>query len=90
MAPVNIGSRLAELIRQEVMQAGGMPPANLGRSSVLAHTGLDSLGFASLVVAMQKEFGLDPLGGSEDIVYPETFGDLLALYGADLDQAPSQ
>jgi acyl carrier protein len=79
---MNIESRLKQLLQQEIAQAGATPPASLDRDTVLAEIGLDSLGFATLVVAMTKDFGLDPFGATDDIVYPESFGDLLDLYMA--------
>jgi len=77
---MNIEMRLADLVRQEVKLAGNTPPQELHPDMVLADTGLDSLGFATLVVAMERDFGLDPFGGSDDIIYPETFGELVILY----------
>lgn len=77
---MNMEERLAELVRQEISQAGAKPPERLEPRTMLAETGLDSLGFATIVVAMEREFGLDPFGGSDDIIYPETFGELVALY----------
>ena len=77
---MDIEGRLKELVAQEIRQAGGVVPAELSRATILAETGLDSLGFATLIVAMDKDFGLDPFGGTDDIVYPESFGELLDLY----------
>jgi len=77
-----IEQRLADLVRTEIVQAGAVPPSDLRDDTVLQEAGLDSLGFATLVVAMEREFGLDPFGGSEEIVYPETLGELAMLYRA--------
>lgn len=77
---MNIETRLIEILRQEIKIASGDPCAALHRDTVLAETGLDSLGFATMMVAMEREFALDPFGGTDDIIYPETFGELLALY----------
>jgi len=79
---MDIEPRLIQLLRQEIVLAGGTPPAVLARAAVLAETGLDSLGFATLMVAMEREFGLDPFGGVDEIIYPETFGELLEAYEA--------
>jgi hypothetical protein len=51
---MSIGVRLTELVTQEIKLAGGVPPAHLQRTTILAATGLDSLGFATLVVAMKN------------------------------------
>lgn len=71
--------RLAELVRTEAELAGGQP-GNIRRDTILAQTGLDSLGFTTLMVTVEKEFGLDPFGGLDEITYPETFGQLVDLY----------
>jgi len=78
-----IEQRLADLVRTEIAQAGAAPPPELRDDTVLQEAGLDSLGFATLVVAMQREFGLDPFAGTEEIVYPETLGELARLYRAE-------
>jgi acyl carrier protein len=79
---MSIELRLTHLLKQEIAQGGGTPPASFERSTVLAETGLDSLGFATLIVTMEKEFGLDPFGAADEIIYPETFADLLEVYEA--------
>jgi hypothetical protein len=38
---------------------------------------------------MQKEFGLDPFGSTDDIIYPESFGELLDLYQGESARDPS-
>lgn len=79
---MSISERLIQLLKQEITHAGATPPAQFTRATVLASTGLDSLGFATLVVAMSKDVGIDPFAGSDEILYPETFGELLDLYDA--------
>jgi len=77
---VNLEARLKELVVHEIRLAGATPAGDLDDATVLAASGLDSLGFASITVAMDQELGLDPFGGTEDIIYPETFGELVSLY----------
>lgn len=48
--------------------------------TVLLASGLDSLGFAILVARLEEELGFDPFVEIEDAVYPETFGDFVAMY----------
>lgn len=48
----------------------------------LMETGLDSLCFAILVARLEGEFGADPFTASEEIAFPTTVGDLVALYSA--------
>lgn len=46
----------------------------------LLNSGLDSLCFAIVVVRLEESLGADPFGSSEDLVFPETFGQFVALY----------
>lgn len=49
---------------------------------VLLETGLDSLGFAILVVELEEEMGFDPFTLSDEAYYPQTFGEFVAFYEA--------
>ncbi|WP_287914659.1 acyl carrier protein [Comamonas sp.] len=46
----------------------------------LLETGLDSLGFAILVVTLEQELGYDPFILSQDAYYPSTFGEFIRFY----------
>ena len=69
----------AELLKQAAA-AGGTFTGTLHRDTQLADTGLDSLGFTTLIIELERQLGRDPFGGDDDIVYPETFGELVDLY----------
>jgi acyl carrier protein len=49
-------------------------------SLVLADSGLDSLCFAILVARLEDKLGFDPFTSSEDVNFPITLGDFVALY----------
>ncbi len=49
-------------------------------STVLLESGLDSLGFAILVVKLEDVLGYDPFVLMDEPVYPQTFGEFLELY----------
>jgi acyl carrier protein len=49
-------------------------------STVLLESGLDSLGFAILVVKLEDELGYDPFVLMDEPVYPRTLAELLAIY----------
>lgn len=55
------------------------PPAIAG-DTVLLETGLDSLGFAIFVSALEEELGYDPFTLSDDAYYPQTFADFVTFY----------
>lgn len=54
--------------------------APLEDNTVLADSGLDSLCFAIIVARLEDAFGVDPFTASEEVYFPVTFGDFVALY----------
>ena len=46
----------------------------------LLGSGLDSLGFATLVVQLEGDFGYDPFALLEEPFYPSTYGELEEVY----------
>ncbi|MBF0195577.1 MAG: hypothetical protein HQL71_13530 [Magnetococcales bacterium] len=77
---MNIEAHLTKLVLQEIENAGGEKSVELCKDTILADTKLDSLGFATLIVAMKQEFKLDPFGNNNQIAYVETFGELISMY----------
>jgi len=71
-------------LRKEAEAASGKDSGPISRNTQLSDTGLDSIGFATLIVDLENQLGRDPFGGSAEIIYPETFGDLVDLYSAAL------
>jgi acyl carrier protein len=59
----------------------------LDDDTVLLESGLDSLGFALLVVMLEEEFGYDPFSTMDEADYPTTFSDFVAVYR---NYAPSE
>jgi acyl carrier protein len=47
---------------------------------VLLDSGLDSLGFAVLVVILEEELGYDPFSVMDEAKYPTTFGEFVTAY----------
>ena len=47
---------------------------------VLLESGLDSMGFAVLVVELEEVLGFDPFSISEDAFYPSTYGEFVSFY----------
>lgn len=54
--------------------------ADISSATVLLESGLDSLGFAILVARLEEELGYDPFTMMAEPVYPQTFGELVAIY----------
>ena len=46
----------------------------------LLESGLDSLSLAIIVARLEDELGIDPFSAAEEIEFPVTFGDFVALY----------
>jgi acyl carrier protein len=57
-----------------------LPSDALEDDLALMTCGLDSLGFATLVVQLEEAFGFDPFSQMERLVFPRTFGELVSLY----------
>ncbi len=49
-------------------------------STVLLESGLDSLGFAILVARLEEELGRDPFTEMDEVIYPRTLGEFIAIY----------
>jgi acyl carrier protein len=82
---------LEDRIKALMVECAAMSGTTLTRDItddlVLLESGLDSLGFATLVVRLDEELGFDPFTMRDDIVYPTTFGEFVAIYR---DARPSQ
>lgn len=54
--------------------------APLNDELALANSGLDSLCFAIIVARLEDALGADPFTASEEVYFPVTLGDFIALY----------
>lgn len=61
-------------------QVDGMPAPEVNDNLVLLESGLDSMGFAALVVELEDRLGFDPFSISDEAFYPITFGEFVAFY----------
>ncbi|HVW07676.1 MAG TPA: phosphopantetheine-binding protein [Bryobacteraceae bacterium] len=65
----------------EAAEARGLrADLNLCDESILLESGLDSLGFAVLVVRLEETLGYDPFVLMTEPVYPKTLGEFLDIY----------
>lgn len=69
-------------LRVFARETEGQEPPEITDDLVLLETGLDSLGFAILVVELEEEMGFDPFTLSDEAHYPQTFGEFVAFYEA--------
>ena len=70
----------ATFSRVFIEQAGGASLPLLSDDLVLLESGLDSMGFAVLVVELEEILGFDPFSISEEAFYPSTFGEFVSFY----------
>ncbi len=61
-------------------QVEDIPMPEITNDLVLLESGLDSMGFAVLVVELEEILGFDPFSISEEPFYPSTFGELISFY----------
>ena len=61
-------------------QTEGVQSPTLSDDLVLLESGLDSMGFAVLVVELEEILGFDPFTISEEAFYPSTFGEFVSFY----------
>ncbi len=61
-------------------EAGSTELLELTRETVLLETGLDSMGFAVLVVELEDALGFDPFSLSPEPFYPQTYGEFVDFY----------
>lgn len=81
--PDSLQNRIAYVFRDVFQEQNqGATPPELTADSVLLESGLDSLGFAILVVRLEETLGFDPFVLSSEAYYPRTFGDFVAFYEA--------
>lgn len=66
-----------EIFRREFSDT---PPPQISDDLILLDSGLDSLGFAILVVELEEKLGFDPFTISDEPFYPTTFGEFVTFY----------
>lgn len=67
-------------IMQQVAAEQEKPLAALTDQTVLANSGLDSLCFAIIVARLEDDLGVDPFTASDEVYFPVSFADFVALY----------
>ena len=80
---LNLRLKIVEIfMRVFSREVKGEEPPSLSDELILLETGLDSLGFAILVVELEEELGFDPFTLSTEAFYPRTFGEFVRFYEA--------
>jgi hypothetical protein len=76
---MNVKSEVETQFRQ-VADQQEIQLAPLTDGLALFDTGLDSLGFALVIVKLEATLGVDPFSGDDDFTFPVTFGDFVRCY----------
>ena len=77
--PMDVRSEVIAQFRQ-VAQEQDLPLAPLTDDLALFDSGLDSLGFAIVVIRLEMALGVDPFSDGGDARFPVTFGDFIGYY----------
>lgn len=64
----------------EIADQRGVEIHQIEDDTVLLESGLDSLGFAILVVRLEEELGYDPFVMMDQPVYPRTLSEFIEIY----------
>lgn len=76
-----MSTRLTVLsVMEEVAAEQEKKLAPLNDDTVLANSGLDSLCFAIIVARLEDHLGVDPFTASDEVYFPVTLSDFVALY----------
>ena len=68
-----------EQLAQVALEQSKIVPT-LSDEVVLLDSGLDSLCFAILVARLEDVLGIDPFSSADELRFPTTIGELVALY----------
>ena len=77
---MELETQIRSLMAECAAMSGATLVENVQDDLVLLESGLDSLGFATLVVRLEEELGFDPFSMTEELVYPRTFGEFVGIY----------
>ena len=77
---MELEDRIKALMTECAAMSGATLTQAITDDLVLLDSGLDSLGFATLVVSLEEELGYDPFTMRDEIVYPTTFGEFVEIY----------
>jgi acyl carrier protein len=72
--------RIMQIMHEQAKIANVNIVPNLGRDTVLLESGLDSLLFATIVVVLEQEYGVDPFTATDEVTYPRTLGEFVDFY----------
>ena len=63
-----------------VAESQGKSIPELSDELILLDSSLDSLCFAIIVARLEDDLGIDPFSSSDELMFPATLGEFIALY----------
>lgn len=76
----NLKENIITLFEETLEERGAVLANKIDDDMILLESGLDSLGFAILVVKLEESLGYDPFTMMKDAVYPTTLGEFVKIY----------
>jgi hypothetical protein len=76
----NLRETILASLRRVAQEQGVTLPLLLSDEFVLLESGLDSIGYAILVVELEQKLGFDPFLESKVPIYPATLGEFVNFY----------
>jgi acyl carrier protein len=76
----SIRHTIIKTLRQVASEQGVALPDSISDDLVLLQSGLDSIGYAILVVELEQQLGFDPFLMSKVPLYPATLGEFISFY----------
>lgn len=81
MNTLNVREAILESFHQVLQQTKSeLKVDKISDDMILLESGLDSLGFAILVVTLEDKLNYDPFIMMDNPVYPKTFGEFVQIY----------
>jgi acyl carrier protein len=81
-----ISERIIEMMHEQLSMSNQKLVTTIDSDTVLLETGLDSLSFATIIVLLEQEYGIDPFTARSEAIYPRTFGEFVDLYTEELQR----
>jgi len=76
---MSLRNEIVEQFIQVAEDQGKVPPV-LADELILLDANLDSLCFAIIVSRLEDKLGIDPFSSADELTFPTTFGEFIALY----------
>ena len=77
---MDIREKILDSFQEALVIRNAVKKGTITDDTVLLESGLDSLGFATLVALLEEKLDYDPFTLMDEPIYPVTFGEFVAVY----------